>query len=145
MAMRILLAVDGSPYTKRMLGYLAAHDEWFGARHAYTLVHAVPAVPSRAAAVLDKATLKSYYDDSAEKVFKPIRAFFARQGGRELEASYVGKVGPAADAIVAEAAKGRHELIVMGTHGHGTLAGLVLGSVATKVVAQAKVPVLLVR
>lgn len=140
--MKILLAVDGSSYTKRMLGYLAAHDEWLGAKHVYTLVHAVPAVPPRAAAVLDRATVKGYYEDSAEKVFKPIRAFFARQG---LDATCVAKVGPAAEAVLAEAAKGRHELIVMGTHGHGALAKLVLGSVATKVVAQAKVPVLLVR
>ena len=31
--MKILAAVDGSPYTKRMLAYLAAHDEWLGAQH----------------------------------------------------------------------------------------------------------------
>lgn len=28
--MKILLAVDGSPYTKKMLAYLATHDEMFG-------------------------------------------------------------------------------------------------------------------
>jgi hypothetical protein len=28
--MKILVAVDGSPFTKRMLAYLAAHDEWLG-------------------------------------------------------------------------------------------------------------------
>ena len=41
--MKILVAVDGSDYTKRMLAYLAAHDEWLGDHHEYTLVHAVPA------------------------------------------------------------------------------------------------------
>ena len=35
--MKILAAVDGSPYSKRMLAYLAAHDEWLGAHHEYTL------------------------------------------------------------------------------------------------------------
>ncbi len=140
--MKILLAVDGSAYTKRMLAYLAAHDEWLGAQHDYTLVHAVPVVPPRAAAVLDKATLKSYYDDSAEKVFKPIRTFFQRQG---IAARCIGKPGPAAETIVAQAARDGSELIVMGSHGHGALARLVLGSVATKVVAESKVPVLLVR
>ncbi|MBL8342236.1 MAG: universal stress protein [Rubrivivax sp.] len=140
--MKILLAVDGSAYTKRMLAYLTAHDEWLGARHEYTLVHAVPAVPSRAAAVIDKATLKSYYADSAEQVFKPIRTFLARQG---IQATCVSKAGPAAELIVAETGRGRHDLIVMGSHGHGALAQLVLGSVATKVLAKAPVPVLLVR
>lgn len=140
--MKILLAVDGSPYTRRMLAYLVAHDEWLGARHDYTLVHAVPQVPARAAAVLDKAVLKSYYDDSAEKVFKPIRSFFERQG---LKANYVHKAGPAAETVVDQASRSRADLIVMGSHGHGLLGKLVLGSVATRVIAQTKVPVLLVR
>ena len=38
-----------------------------------------------------------------------------------------------------------YDLIVMGSHGHGAIANLVLGSVANKVVALSKVPVLLVR
>ena len=35
--MKILVAVDGSPFTKKMLAYLAAHDEWLGAHHQYTV------------------------------------------------------------------------------------------------------------
>ena len=30
--MKVLVAVDGSSYSKRMLAYLAAHDEWLGDR-----------------------------------------------------------------------------------------------------------------
>lgn len=140
--MKILVPVDGSPFTKRMLAYLAAHDEWLGAHHEYTLLHAVPAVPPRAAAVLDKDTLKGYYDESGEKVFKPIRTFFAKQG---LKAQFVTKVGPAAEVIADTARKGKYELIVLGSHGHGTLTNLVLGSVATKVLASCDTPALLVR
>jgi nucleotide-binding universal stress UspA family protein len=140
--MKILAAVDGSTYTKRMLGYLAAHDEWLGPHHEYTLIHSVPAVPPRAAAVVDKAVLKGHYDDEAEKVFKPIRAFFAKQG---LKANFVAKVGPAAESIVALAEKGKFDLLVLGSHGHGTLTNLVMGSVATKVIAKCDTPVLLIR
>ena len=140
--MKILAAVDGSPYTKRMLAYLAAHDEWLGAQHEYTLLHAVPAVPPRAAAVLEKEALKSYYDDMAEKVFKPIRTFFARQG---LNANFVTKVGPAAEIVCEAARKNRYVLLILGSHGHGTLTNLVMGSVATKVVANCDTPVLLIR
>ena len=140
--MKILVPVDGSEFTKRMLAYLAAHDEWLGPQHQYTLLHVVPPVPPRAAAVLDKAVLKGHYDDTTEKVFKPIRTFFGKQG---LQGSYVGKVGHAADTIVALAKKGDFDLIVMGAHGHGLLANLVLGSVATKVLAGTTTPVLLVR
>ena len=140
--LKILVAVDGSPYTKRMLAYLAAHDEWLGGAHAYTVLHTVPPVPPRAAAVLDKQVLKDYYETEAEKVFKPIRSFFAKQG---ITATYLAKVGSAADTIASAADKGRFDLLMMGSHGHGSLANLVMGSVATKVLANCSTPALLIR
>lgn len=140
--MKILVPVDGSPYTKRMLAYLAAHDEWLGSQHQYTIITVVPAVPPRAAAVLDKAMLKSHYEDEAEKIFKPIRTFFNRQ---KIEAEFVAKVGQAAEQIAAQAKKGDYELLIMGSHGHGSFGNLVLGSVATKVMAGCDAPVLLIR
>jgi len=140
--MKILAAVDGSLYTKRMLAYLVAHDEWLGAQHDYTLLTAVNAVPSRAASVLDKATLKGFYDEAAEKVFKPLRTFFEKQ---RIKATFVSKVGPAAEVIAETATKGRYDLVIMGSHGHGTLVNLVMGSVATKVLANCSTPVLLIR
>ena len=140
--MKILVPVDGSPFTKRMLAYLAAHDEWLGGAHQYTLLHVAPAVPPRAAAALDKDLLQSYYRDESEKVFKPLRTFFAKQ---QISAEFLAKVGHAADTIAAAATKGRFNLLMMGSHGHGLLANLVLGSVTTKVMARCETPVLIVR
>jgi len=140
--MKILVAVDGSSYTKRMLAYLAAHDEWLGEEHRYTVVTSVAPIPPRATSALDKSVLKSYYDDEAEKVFKPIRTFLAMQ---KIQAEFVAKVGPPADIVAALADKGDIALLMMGSHGHGSLAKLLLGSVVTRVMAQSKVPVLLIR
>ncbi len=140
--MKILVPVDGSPFTKRMLAYLAAHDEWLGEAHQYTVLHVAPAVPPRAAAVLDKAVLQGYYAEESEKVFKPIRTFFGKQ---KLQAEFVAKVGPAGDTIASVAAKGKFDLLMMGSHGHGVLGSLVLGSVTTKVMAHCDVPVLVIR
>ena len=140
--MKILVAVDGSPFTKRALAYLAAHEEWLGPQHRYTLLHAIPQVPPRAAAVIDKATLKAYYEDEAEKVFKPIRTFFVKQG---LDAEYVSKIGHAAEVIAALGEKGKFDLVLMGSHGHSSLGNLVMGSVANKVLAHTQLPVLLIR
>ena len=140
--MKILVPVDGSPFTKRMLAYLAAHDEWLGGSHSYTMLHVAPAVPPRAAAVLDKATLAGYYAEESEKVFKPIRAFFTKQ---KIDAEFVAKVGPAADTIAALATKGKFDLLMLGSHGHGALGNLVLGSVTTRVMANCGVPVLVIR
>lgn len=50
-----------------------------------------------------------------------------------------------ADAILATAASKNCDLIVMATHGHGGLRGVFIGSVAQKVLNQAKVPVMTVR
>ncbi|MBT9502170.1 MAG: universal stress protein [Burkholderiaceae bacterium] len=140
--MKILVAVDGSSFTKRMLAYLTAHDEWLGGTHAYTILHVVPAIPPRAAAAVDKQTLKAYYDDESEKVLKPIRSFFTKQ---DIKADYIGKVGHAADLIAATADKGKFDMLMMGSHGHSTLGNLVMGSVATKVMAHCGVPVLTIR
>jgi nucleotide-binding universal stress UspA family protein len=140
--MKILVPVDGSTFTKRMLAYLAAHDEWLGGAHCYTLLHVAPAVPPRAAAVLDRTVLQEHYADESEKVFKPIRNFFGKQ---QISAEFVAKVGPAADTIAALATKGKFDLLMMGSHGHGLLSNLVLGSVTTKVMARCETPVLIVR
>jgi nucleotide-binding universal stress UspA family protein len=43
------------------------------------------------------------------------------------------------------ATKGRYDLLVMGSHGHSSLANLVMGSVATKVLARCSTPALIVR
>ena len=140
--MKILVPVDGSPFTKRMLAYLAAHDEWLGGAHQYTLLHVAPAVPARAAAVLDKAVLQAHYTEESDRVFKPLRTFFAKQ---KIPAEFAAKVGPAADVIASTAEKGKVDLVMMGSHGHGVLGSVVMGSVVTRVLARCQTPVLIVR
>lgn len=140
--MKVLVAVDGSAYTKHMLAYWAAHDEWLGPQHDYTILTAVMAVPPRAAAALDRDLLKSYYADEAERVFKSIRSFLTKHA---IDATYLVKTGPAAEAICKQAQVGRFDLILMGSHGRGAMTKLVLGSVASKVLAHSKTPVLIVR
>ena len=140
--MKILIAVDGSDYTKRMLAYIAAHDEWLGAAHEYTVVHSVLAVPHRAAAFVGAAAVRGFYDDDAEIVFRPIRAFFEQQG---MKATFSHTIGHAAKSIAAMADEGRFDLLIMGSRGHGDWVNLVLGSVATQVLASCRTPVLLIR
>ena len=50
-----------------------------------------------------------------------------------------------ADAILDIANKEQCDAIVMGTHGEGGLRGVFIGSVAQKVINQAKIPVMIVR
>lgn len=140
--MKILLPVDGSPYTKRMLAWLVTHDEWLKADHEFTVLTVVPVIPPHAAAMFPADQLKSYYEDTADAIFKPIRKFVAKH---DLATNFVSKVGHAPDVIAKLADKGKHDLIVMGSHGHGNLMNLVMGSVTNQVLARSKAPVLLVR
>jgi nucleotide-binding universal stress UspA family protein len=140
--MKILVAADGSPYTKRMLAYLAAHDELLGPKHEYTVVHSVLAVPPRAVHFVGSSVVAKYYEEEDEAVFAPIRKFFEQQG---IEAKFVRTISNAGESIAKLAEEGRFDLLVMGSRGHGELANLVLGSVATKVLAKCSTPVLLIR
>jgi nucleotide-binding universal stress UspA family protein len=53
--------------------------------------------------------------------------------------------GPSAEAIINVAITRKSDVIVIGSRGMGTLAGLLLGSTSQKVVAHAPCPVLIVR
>lgn len=68
--------------------------------------------------------------------------FLARHG---IDAKSQWKVGHAGETIAKTAEAGKYDLVVMGSHGHTSLGNLVLGSVATQVLAHCSVPVLLVR
>lgn len=140
--MNILLAVDGSPYTKKMLAYLAAHEEMLGASHNYTAITVQPQLPPRARATLGKEVVDKYHAEESEKILNPVVKFMARQG---VQLKTISKVGSAGETIAKTAESGKFDLIVMGTHGHGSLGKLVMGSVSTQVLANCTVPVLLVR
>lgn len=140
--MKILLPVDGSDHTKRMLAYIAAHDELLGVGHEYVAFTAVAPLPSHAARFLDQATLNDWHAEQAEEVFKPIRAF-ATQQHWNFRAAH--RCGHAAEAIAAFAEAERPDLILMGTHGTSAFVNVVLGSVVTGVIARCRFPVLLVR
>jgi nucleotide-binding universal stress UspA family protein len=53
--------------------------------------------------------------------------------------------GNPVEEIIKSAEESNCDLIVMGTHGHGTLEDVMLGSTARRVIRRSKVPVLVVR
>ncbi len=140
--MKILLAVDGSPYTKKMLAYLVTHDDTFSTANDYTMFTAVAPLPTRARAALGKEIADNFHTEEAERTLAPAAEFLLRHG---IDAKSSWKVGPAGEAIAKFAAAGKYDLLLMGSHGHGALGNLVMGSVATQVLANCRVPVLLVR
>ena len=140
--MNILLAVDGSEHTKKMLAYLAAHEELLGTMHRYTAINVHAPLPARARAAVGKEVVDHYYSEEAEAVLEPVRKFMALQG---VELKTLHPVGPIGETIAQVANAGPCDLLVMGSHGHSALATLVLGSVTMQVLAHSTVPVLVVR
>ncbi len=140
--MKILLAVDGSSYTKKMLAYLTTHDTLFTPDNDYTVITVRPALPARAAAVVGKSVVDDYLREESEKILAPVTKFLLRHG---IDAKSSWKTGAVGESIARFAETQKFDLVVLGSHGHGALANLVMGSVATQVLAHCRVPVLLVR
>jgi nucleotide-binding universal stress UspA family protein len=80
---------------------------------------------------------------AAEKVLDRARGAAAAKGATPIEAEPAS--GDPAREIIAEAENRNADLIIVGSRGHGRLAGLLLGSVAQKLLSHAPCPVLVVR
>lgn len=140
--MKMLVAVDDSDCSRRMLAHLVSHERWCGEGQAWTVFHAVPPLPHRAAALADPASVEDYYAGDAERVLRPVRSFLKRHG---IAPTFLHKVCPPAREIARLANTGKFDLVVMGSHGRGAVGSAVLGSVAQKVLASTRTPVLVVR
>jgi nucleotide-binding universal stress UspA family protein len=140
--MKILLPVDGSAYTKRMLAFVAANPEFVPAGSELLFLTVVAPLPSRAVRFLDASACADHYAEQAAEVFKPVLAFANQQGWRFTSRH---AHGHAAEVIAQVADEARVDLVVMGSHGHGSIGNMVLGSVSTGVLARTTVPVLLIR
>jgi len=140
--MKVLLAVDGSDDTKKMLAYLTTHDDLLGANPQFVVLNVQPAVPAHAAKVVGKETVAEYHRSEAERVLVPVAKFLDRHN-----ASYTTshRAGHAADEILRAAKKAKVDLIVMGSHGRRSIGTLLLGSVVQSVLAGSDVPVMVVR
>jgi nucleotide-binding universal stress UspA family protein len=140
--MKILLAVDGSDYTRKMLEYVCAHQELFDTSHEFVLFNAPPALPPHAKASVGSATAGDYYHDEAQKVLEPAAAALQARG---ITARLEWRAGHAGEMIGRFADQGGFDMLIMGSHGHGTIARLVMGSVSSEVLARCRTPLLLIR
>lgn len=145
--MKILLAVDGSAFTIKAVTYLAAHLEWFRGEPELHLLHVRQPIPAglaveQARRILGDDAVTDYYKDESEAALAPAEEIL-RTEGIPYHSHY--KVGDIAKEINAFAVEKKIDMIVMGSHGHGAIANMVLGSIATKVLAAATLPVLIVR
>jgi nucleotide-binding universal stress UspA family protein len=136
---KILLATDGSPSATEAGRYVSQLAKLTGAQ--VIVLHAYPRVP----AFLGEPNLSQMIHqnlEEADRIVAPVVEGLAAAG---VDVSAEMLEGPPAEAILAVAESSACDLIVMGTRGYGHLAGMLLGSVSHKVLANATMPVLVVR
>lgn len=141
--MKIVIAVDGSAYTHKALNYLIANRAMFVDGHELVVVHVCTGVSGHVARHLSKEVVADYYTEENTKVLDPVKALFAEKGVSNYRVDP--RHGHAAEEILKSATAAHAELIVLGTHGHGIFGRALMGSVATKVVAETDISVLLVQ
>ncbi|RYF72468.1 MAG: universal stress protein [Comamonadaceae bacterium] len=142
--MKILVAVDGSRNALRAVKYavrlahllrtasnkitlISVHDD-IGLRHARAFV--------------GNAEVADYLRELSEKELKAARKLLKDDGiGYDMEI----RTGQVAQEIIECANKGKFDMIVLGSKGRSAVADLLIGSVAQRVLASAKQPVVVVK
>jgi nucleotide-binding universal stress UspA family protein len=142
----ILLATDGSSYCDEATRKAIALARTHGAR--LTALYVVDPYPYLGIGQANPMGFQAYMQAAHVHAGKALAraAELADDGGEPLKLeTRIVEEATAAHGIAQTARDEDADLIVIGSHGHGALRKLVLGSVTTKVLAEATVPVLVVR
>lgn len=144
---RILVPVDGSPRSARAIKAAATIASQSGG--SLTLFHATPlydppyAISDYAFAGMSEAQFHEQATAASAKVLEKAKRI-ATAAGVFAKVANATSDSPAR-AILEAARKSRADTIVMASHGRTGLEKLLLGSETQKVLAHAKLPVLVVR
>ena len=141
--MNLLFPVDGSDCALTALDKFASIVPLFGETPELVLINVhLPLPYPRATAWAGKEAVAQYYEEQSEEALAGARKRLEQSG---LTFRVEKRVGDPAQEIVSFAELEQCEMIAMGTHGRTALKNLVMGSVATKVLAVSKVPVLFLK
>lgn len=138
---QVLVPVDGSDCSLRAVQYLVdAHAE--GRRPRIHLVNVQVAFPADVGQFVAHDNITDFQHEKSAAALKPA-AERLTAAGIPFEAHE--EVGSAADCIARLATRLGCDHIVMGTHGRGALAELLVGSTTLKVLERTQLPVVLVK
>lgn len=137
-----LVPVDGSETSLKAIDWLVAHRDDWKILPTIHLLSVQPALPRDITRFIDADQVRDYHREEGLKALAEAERRLAAAG---IAAQSHISVGESAETIVEFAASRGSGMILLGTRGHTGLGGTLLGSVASKVVHLARVPVLLVR
>ena len=140
--MKILVAVDDSNYSRMAIEFIASRKTLIKSKPNIQVLNVRWPLPPHPARVVGMAVVREYYADEAEEALKPARARLQKAGLTPLVRYTVGR--PALE-ISRTADKDTVDLLVLGSHGHSALGGVLLGSVTNEVLVRTKRATLIVR
>ncbi len=138
---KILVAVDGSAFSRRALAYLLRHRGVVAADGPITLLHVALSIGG-GFLKLKKREERQLLDAEHDRALRSARRLLTRVHVPWQEVRAQGNAG---NEIAAYARRHNPALIVMGSQGHGIMAGLLLGSATQKTIGRCRVPVLIVK
>lgn len=140
--LKILLPADGSESCARATDYVIGLARSGAGVHVDILNVQMPVLSGHAKMFLSQEVLNEYYRDEGEKLLR-VPAEKLKQAGVSFTEHLA--VGHVAETIAQYVKQHGVDQIVMGTRGMGSVSNMLLGSVATKVIHLADVPVTLVK
>ena len=145
--MKVLLAIDGSPFSHAAVSEVAARPWPNG-----TLVEVLTVIHSAVPMAIDPAFVIAAIHVDQVEAQRPFASALVDAAAEQIRRSAPNVLvtarvltGPPKDVIVEEAGNWNADLIVMGSHGYGRFRRMILGSVAGAVVANAPCSVQVVR
>ena len=163
---KILYATDLSENARFAFAYAVSLADLYNA--AITILHVLPEVPE----LLDQSVIgyisaerweeikSQHFKEAKEALIGKKREHLAvkealhhfsetvkegQEGEGFITDDIIVERGNPVEQILKHAEERSCDLIVMGTHGHGTLEDVMLGSTARRVIRRSKIPVLVVR
>ncbi|BCU71426.1 universal stress protein [Stygiolobus caldivivus] len=139
---KILVAYDGSDHAIRALDVAIDLASKYGAKLDVVEVVDTAALLGMGVAPIPGEVIQQVYNKAKTDV-ENAKAKAQQNGVKEVEAVVL--EGDPATAILEYASKNGSDLIVTGSRGLSTFKRIILGSVSTKIVEDAKTPVLVVK
>jgi len=140
--MKILAAVDFSPVTEEVLATLTRMAATLPTQ--VWLVHVAPPEPAFVGYDAGPDVVRGQVAAELRTQHQQLQQLADRLRLQGVDTTALQLQGPTVDTVMAEADRLQVALIVLGSHGHGAVYNMLVGSVAEGVVRASKVPVLLV-
>ncbi|HLN97181.1 MAG TPA: universal stress protein [Pyrinomonadaceae bacterium] len=139
--MKILVPVDGSPFSNAALNEVASRPWPPFSQIKLVSAYEVPITATPEVWIISDEyfpTLEQIARERAETIVETALATLAKKVDKSVRVSGEVLAGPPREVILDEAERWKADLVVMGSHGYGSWRRFMLGSVSQAVVSHAK-------